>query len=69
MRSLTEAVERAIDACIEEEILADFLRENRLALLLQKLMAAGRNEDINRAISDSTYREQLYRESGIDVSI
>ena len=37
--------------------------ERRLADLLQKLMDAGRSEDVNRAISDPEYRKQLYLEN------
>ena len=37
--------------------------ENHLADLLQKLMDTGRSEDVNRAISDSEYRKQLYLEN------
>lgn len=37
--------------------------ENRLAALLQMLMAAGRSEDVNRAISDPEYRKRLYLEN------
>ena len=116
---LDEAVERAINECIEEDILSDFLKRNRaevmavsiyeydeelhfktlfeeghesgyaeghesgfaegheagleqgeirLAKLLQSLMDAGRNEDINRTISEPAYRERLYHEYGLDVS-
>lgn len=37
--------------------------ERRLADLLQKLIDSGRSEDVNRAISDSEYRKQLYLEN------
>lgn len=37
--------------------------ENRLVELLQSLMAAGRNEDVGRAIADPEYRKQLYLEN------
>ena len=91
---LAKAVEKAVDYCIAEGILADFLRKNRaeaikmsiyeydeelhfktlreeglelgesrLADLLQKLMDAGRSEDVNRAIFDPEYRKQLYLEN------
>lgn len=36
--------------------------ENRFAMLVQMLMDSGRNDDLRRAISDRSYREQLYME-------
>lgn len=36
--------------------------ENRFAMLAQMLMDSGRNDDLRRAISDRSYREQLYTE-------
>ena len=42
--------------------------ESRLVELLQLLSAEGRDDDIRRAISDQTYREQLYQEIGDRVS-
>ena len=103
---LADAVEKAVDYCIEADILSEFLRKNRaeaikmsiyeydeelhfrtlreegreeglaaglaegleqgerrLADLLQKLIDSGRSEDVNRAISDSEYRKQLYLEN------
>ena len=104
-----EAVERAVEYCIKNEILSDFLTKNRaeviavsifeydeekhmksereewreigrgeglsigreeglktgldnLSQLLKSLMDTGKTEELQRAISDSTYREQLYRE-------
>ncbi|MBD5501887.1 MAG: Rpn family recombination-promoting nuclease/putative transposase [Lachnospiraceae bacterium] len=36
--------------------------ENRFAMLAQMLMDSGRNDDLRRAISDQSYREQLYME-------
>lgn len=30
--------------------------------LMQKLMEAGKNEDMKRVLTDREYREQLYRE-------
>ena len=41
----------------------DYTDVGRLADLLQKLMDAGRSEDVNRAISDPEYRKQLYLEN------
>ena len=87
---LAEAVEKAVDYCIDSGTLSEFLKqnrveaiamsiyeydeelhfrtlreegENRLADLLQKLIDTGRNEDMNRAISDPEYRKQLYLEN------
>lgn len=98
---LTEAIEKAIDDCIRNGILADFLSKNRaeaitvsifeydeekhmqcereewreigraeglkeglniLAELLQSLMDSGKTTEVQRALSDKDYREQLYRE-------
>lgn len=39
--------------------------EERMAKLIQLLMAEGRTEDVNRAISDRAYRELLYKENGL----
>ena len=36
--------------------------ENRFARLAQVLMDGGRSDDLRRAISDRSYREQLYME-------
>lgn len=36
--------------------------ENRFARLVQMLMEGGRNEDLQKAVSDQSYREQLYME-------
>ena len=36
--------------------------ENRFAMLAQMLMDSGRNDDLRRALSDRSYREQLYME-------
>ncbi len=93
----SEAIERAVNYCIRNGILSDFLAKNRaeviavsifeydeekhmksereewrtegiktgidnLSLLLKSLMESGKTEELQRAISDSTYREQLYRE-------
>lgn len=98
--SFPEAVEKAVDYCIGNGILADFLTKNRseaiamsifeyneeqhmkserniwreegrkegedsLAALLRILLDAGRIEDIDRALSDTIYREELYRENGL----
>ena len=38
--------------------------ENRVVQLMQKLMDAGKTEEIKRALSDPAYREQLYQEYG-----
>lgn len=39
--------------------------EDSLAALLRILLDAGRIEDIDRALSDTIYREELYRENGL----
>ena len=40
--------------------------ENKLSLLLQKLIAQGKNDDIHRALVDKEYREQMYEEYGLN---
>ncbi len=99
--SLTEAIEKAIDECIRNGILADFLSKNRAEAItvsifeydeekhmqcerkewreigfqegitaglnagldiLKELIDAGKIEDMNRALTDSAYRDQLCRE-------
>ena len=40
--------------------------ENRLAELISKLLAAGRNDDIERVTKDPQYRRKLYEEFGIE---
>lgn len=37
--------------------------ENRLAGLLQKLIDAGRDQEVRLALSDCEYREKLYQEN------
>ena len=105
---LSEAVEKAVDNCIRNNILSEFLAKNRAEAIavsifeydeekhmkserkewreigyregheagrkeglkigndtlqiLQILMDAGKTEEVKRALSDSAYREQLYRE-------
>lgn len=39
--------------------------ENRFAKLVKQLMDGGRGEDLKRAVSDQSYREQLYAETGL----
>lgn len=34
----------------------------KFSLLLKSLMDAGKTEELNRALSDKEYREQLYQE-------
>lgn len=41
--------------------------ENRFARLVQTLMDGGRNEDVKRAAHDRSYREQLYKETGMAI--
>ena len=40
--------------------------EEKLALLLQKLLAQGKNEDIQRISVDKEYRKHLYEEYGLN---
>lgn len=53
------AINKAIEECIEEGVKDG---ESRVFKLVQLLMDAGRNEEIQRVSSDSEYREKLYRE-------
>ncbi len=39
--------------------------EQRLLKLYQLLLESGRNEDLNRILSDEAYREQLYKENNL----
>lgn len=39
--------------------------ENRLARLVQMLIDSGRNEELQKALSDQSYRDQLYLEAGL----
>lgn len=92
-----EAVERAVEYCIKNGILSEFLSKNRaevitvsileydeekhiksereewreigrsegmdnLSVLLKSLMDSGKTEELQRVLSDSEYREKLYRE-------
>ena len=98
-----EAVEKAVDYCIESGILAEFLSKNRaeaIAMsifeydeekhmrnerkegreegraegediafaLMKKLIEDGRNEDVNRVLTDKKYRDQLYHYYGLQMS-
>ncbi|MDE6663628.1 MAG: hypothetical protein K2K46_09850 [Lachnospiraceae bacterium] len=114
--SFPEAVEKAVDYCIKNGILSDFLSKNRaeaievsifeydeekhmkserewaynnghedglaegrklgltegkqlgeqrLLKLYQLLLESGRTKDLNRILSDKTYREQLYQENNL----
>ena len=38
---------------------------NRFARLVKMLLDCGRNEDLQKAVSDQGYREQLYVEAGL----
>ncbi len=103
-----EAVEKAVDYCIEHEVLSEFLSknraeavemcifefdeekymemernsayqsgfesgqkkgfengENKLLQLVQLLKSAGRDADLERALSSQSYREQLYMENNL----
>ena len=39
--------------------------ESRFARLMQMLLDGGKNEELKRAVSDQSYREQLYMEAGL----
>lgn len=103
-----EAVKKAVDYCIEHEVLSEFLSknraeavemcifefdeekymemernsayqsgfesgqkkgfengENKLLQLVQLLKSAGRDADLERALSSQSYREQLYMENNL----
>lgn len=95
--SFPEAVEHAVDYCIENGILSEFLSKNRAEAiavcifeydeekhmkqereewhaigrtegedrafrLMQYLTDSGKTEELNRAMSDREYREQLFQE-------
>jgi len=97
---LKDAVERAVEECIAENVLADFLHsqkaevikmsiyeydeeremqliregereigkeagEVRISLLYEKLLEAGRINDMKRAMKDAGYRRALCKEAGI----
>ena len=47
------------------EAIGEARGENRLASLMQKLFALGRNEDAQRASSDREFRKVLFREFNI----
>lgn len=96
IKNISEAMEKAVDYCIKNNILSDFLLKNRaeavevcifeydeekhmkheraiwkkegeerLLKLLEILKVADRMDDIERAITDKEYREQLYRENNL----
>ena len=39
--------------------------EDRVNQLIQKLLEAGRTEDITKAVKDREYQEELFREFGL----
>ena len=47
------------------EAIGEARGENRLASLMQKLFALGRNDDAQRAASDREFRKALFREFNI----
>ncbi len=55
---IAQGIQQGIERGLEEG-------ENRFSKLLQMLKEAGRNEDLDRVISDRAYRERLYRENHI----
>ena len=56
---LNEGLEKGLEKGREEG-------EERFSLLLQKLLAQGKNEDVQRALVDKEYRKQLYEEYGLN---
>lgn len=55
-RGMKRGMERGMEKGMEKG-------ENRFARLAQILMDGGRNDDLRRAVSDRSYREQLYMEA------
>ena len=64
-RAEGEAIGRA-EGRAEGEAIGRAEGENRLAKLISKLLAAGRNDDIERVTKDPQYRRKLYEEFGIE---
>ncbi|MEE3422449.1 MAG: hypothetical protein VZR11_07105 [Succinimonas sp.] len=54
------------DAIKEGREIGRKVGEEKLSLLLQKLLAQGKNEDIQRISVDKEYRKQLYEEYGLN---
>ena len=40
--------------------------EDRLSALIRRLLNTGRSNDVSLAVSDTNYREKLYREMNIE---
>lgn len=63
MRIVVDYLAEGMAAGRAEGIVAGRIEgENRFARLVQMLMEGGRNEDLQKAVSDQSYREQLYME-------
>ena len=54
------------DAIKEGREIGRKVGEEKLSLLLQKLLAQGKNEDIQRISVDKEYRKHLYEEYGLN---
>ncbi len=54
------------DAIKEGREIGRKVGEEKLALLLQKLLAQGKNDDIQRALVDKEHRKHLYEEYGLN---
>ena len=68
---LNAAVEKAVDECIHQGILEEFLRANRMEViagekrletLISLLLQNGRNAEIQKVVDDPELRENLYKE-------
>ena len=98
--SAENAIDEAVARCIREDVLADFLKNNkevsnmilgegvtdeeiiavrerdarnegiaegefRNNILIQKLIDAGRIDDLRRSVADEAYKKKLYEEFGL----
>ena len=54
------------DAIKEGREIGRKVGEEKLALLLQKLLAQGKSEDAQRALVDKEHRKYLYKEYGLN---
>ena len=63
----SDAVEMAVEHCIQNRILEEFLTKNRAEATAMSIFEYNEEQhhDINRIITDQTYREQLYMENNI----
>jgi hypothetical protein len=61
MNDIEKAIDRAVEECIKEGVLADFLIGHR-ADLNRILLKNNRFDDLERSTNDKTYRKQLMSE-------